>query len=610
MPPKSKSQKNGFLSRMRNPFASFFQSHIRAAQEQHELAGISSASSKRTPSSSQPSHALQGAISRTPTSRVTNSLFSGASSFEMRDVNIHGTGCTNETVDGLSCFLDFVVVTTNKFDALPITGWKLLLNNIARNALHDSDARYDPPKCDEDTRNEVVDEIMGWIEGRGSPQRLLCMTGAAGSGKSALQQTIAEKCGLKTLACTFFFSATDPTRNNVKAVIPTIAYQLGSQNEALKSIIKDSIEDDPLIFSSRLRSQINSLIINPCRRLQRGDLRALPYAILIDGLDECSGEQRQTELLAAIKQCILADDLPFRVFIASRPELAIRSMLDPGGGLHEVAYHIQLSDKYDATEDIRRYLWRRLLDIGCRSQGARARSRPWPTQEDIEVLVRAASGQFIYAATVVKYISEPRSSPVERLKIVVTWTPREGQLARPFETLDTLYSNILSAAKFAYENVDTHSRRDFLLLFRAYHINFTTGFKESASDLVGLQFDAEVLNATLHLEPGAHENLMSDLHSLVTLRDDNGTIKLYFYHKSLSDFLEQESRSKSFFMPTSRVHTYIAKCCLRTIIRCPLELNPRAYTSTEFKISTLTRLVIDSSAEPGQAPILQRKTVQ
>ncbi|RXW20824.1 hypothetical protein EST38_g5044 [Candolleomyces aberdarensis] len=541
MPPKSKSQKNGFLSRIRNPFASFFQSHIRAAQEQHELTGISNASPKRTPSSSpQPPHPLQGAISRTPASRVTNSLFSGARSFEMRDVNVYGTGYTKETVDG----------------------WDLLLNNTAPNALHDSDARYDPPKCDEDTRNEVVDEIMGWIEDRGSPQRLLCMTGAAGS-------------------------ATDPTRNNVKAVIPTIAYQLGSKNEALKSIIKETIDSDQLIFSRTLRSQISSLIINPCRRLQRGDLYALPYAILIDGLDECSGEKRQAELLAAIKQCVLADDLPFRIFIASRPELAIRNMLDRGGDLHGVAYHIQLSDKYDATEDIRRYLWRRLLDIGRRSQGSRARSRPWPTQEHIELLVRAASGQFIYAATVVKYISEPRSSPVDRLKIVVTWTPREGQLARPFETLDILYSNILSAAKFAYENVDTHSRRDFLLLFRAYHINFTTGFKESASDLVGLQFDAEVLNATLHLEPGAHENLMSDLHSLVTLRDDNGTIKLYFYHKSLSDFLEQESRSKSFFMPTSRVHTYIAKCCLRTIIRCPLEFNPLQQNRDELPSSNV-----------------------
>jgi hypothetical protein len=386
------------------------------------------------------------------------------------------------------------------------------------------------------------------------------LTGAAGSGKSALQQTIAERCVQNnTLASTFFLSATDSTRNNAKPVIPTIAYQLGSRNKHLKNRIKEAIERDQLIFSKSLRSQITSLIINPCRGLRERDRRALPYAILIDGLDECSGEDRQGELLDALKEFVLCDGLPFRIFIASRPELAIRNMLDPGGDLHEVAYHIQLSDRYDATEDIRRYLWRRLRDIGRRDDG---RSHLWPTQDDIELLVRAASGQFIYAATVFKYISEPRSSPVERLKIVVNWTPHEHQLARPFRTLDILYSSILSAAKDAYENVDTHSRRDFMLLFRAYHINFTTGFKEKESDLVGLQFDAEVLNTTLRLETGAHKSLMSDLYSLVTLRDE----KLHLYHKSLSDFLEQESRSGTLFVANSRVYTYIAQCCLQTIL--------------------------------------------
>jgi hypothetical protein len=66
------------------------------------------------------------------------------------------------------------------------TGWELLLENTAPNALHNSRARYDAPKCDEDTRVEVIKEIMDQIQDRDGPQPLLCMTGAAGSGKSAL----------------------------------------------------------------------------------------------------------------------------------------------------------------------------------------------------------------------------------------------------------------------------------------------------------------------------------------------------------------------------------------------------------------------------------------
>jgi hypothetical protein len=60
------------------------------------------------------------------------------------------------------------------------------MQNTAPHALHDSKYRFDPPTCDEDTRVEVTEELMGWIQDRESPQRLLCMTGAAGSGKSAL----------------------------------------------------------------------------------------------------------------------------------------------------------------------------------------------------------------------------------------------------------------------------------------------------------------------------------------------------------------------------------------------------------------------------------------
>ena len=128
-------------------------------------------------------------------------------------------------------------------------GWELLLKYTAPNALYNSSARYDAPKCDEDTRVEVTSEIMGRIQDRECPQRLLCMTGAAGAGKSALQQTVAETCsGLDILATTFFFSSTDPTRNTVSAVIPTIAYQLGSNNPAVREAISQAVTKDPLIF--------------------------------------------------------------------------------------------------------------------------------------------------------------------------------------------------------------------------------------------------------------------------------------------------------------------------------------------------------------------------
>ncbi|RXW24235.1 hypothetical protein EST38_g1602 [Candolleomyces aberdarensis] len=425
------------------------------------------------------------------------------------------------------------------------SGWQILLQKTAPNALHDSKYRFDPPKCDEDTRVEVIEELVGWIQDRESPQRLLCMTGAAGSGKSALQQTVAEQCsGLDILSSTFFFSSTDPTRNTVSAVIPTIAYQLGLNNPALREVISAAVTKDPLIFEKSLKTQMTRLVIGPIEDLSRAipksELAALPYAILIDGLDECTDEQRQAELLATIDDCLLQNDaLPFRVFIASRPEWAIRSAVEVTGYLHHKAYHIQLSDQYDASGDIRRVLWRRLRDIGRQSGDPRAQYPSWPLKEDIETLVANASGQFIYAATVIKFVSERRSSPVDRLGAVLTWTPEDR--AQPFAALDLLYTNIVSAAKEAYEAV--HPERDLLLLLRI------TG-----------------------LESNAHRWLISDLRSLVTIKvplmptfthNYFQPEDLHFYHKSFTDFLDSASRSKSLFVPELRAVEFVTVTVVR-----------------------------------------------
>jgi hypothetical protein len=447
-------------------------------------------------------------------------------------------------------------------------GWELLLKKTAPNALHNSSARYDAPKCDEDTRVEVTSEIMGCIEDRDSPQpRLLCMTGAAGSGKSALQQTVSIKCNKCNIpAASFFFSATDPSRNTVEAVIPTIAYQLGRRNPLLKHQIKNAVEDEPLIFSQSLEAQMVGLIVEPLGHLKDMgfSICSPPYAILIDGLDECNGEDRQAELLTAIRRCLLADDLPFRIFIASRPEWAIRTALEAGGHLYKVAYHIQLSDQYDASADMVRYLRRRFEGIGLHIGDPQ-----WFTEDNIKTLVAAASGQFIYVATVYKYISERRASPMQRLMIVLTWTPHEAQIARPFQALDVLYTNILLAAKKAYEAVDTHSGRDFLMLVKAHHINT----RHDTTYGVTRDYTADFFSEHwLGLEARAEESLISDLHSLVALeRDSRGNSRLRLYHKSFSDFLDEESRAKDLFVSNARVYMHIAKYFMRCIIECQLD---------------------------------------
>jgi hypothetical protein len=411
---------------------------------------------------------------------------------------------------------------------------------------------------------------MDWIQNRSDPQRILCMTGAAGAGKSALQQTVAERCAdANILGAAFFFDSTDPTRNTGSAFVGTIAYQLGLKHPPLQSAVIAAVNNNPFILSWSIQSQMDALIVRPFKNLQSNqviDIKTFPHVILIDGLDACMGEDQQAELLAAISHCILGNDLPF---IASRPELAIRSALEPGGHLHGEAYHIQLSDKYDASEDMNRFLQRRFKDIGLRINNP-----TWFAQNDVKALVEAASGQFFYVAAIYKYISQRRTSPEEMLKIVLNWTPHEHQGRRPFEVLDRLYTSVLLAAKQAYEGPDTHHGRDFLLVFRAHHINIT-GFDFLSGSSV--RHPANHLSTLLHLEPRAEENLILDLRSLVTLETgEDGHSVLRLYHKSFSDFLEAPSRAKDLFVPRSRVAAHLAECCMRHIIECPLDFDSRA----------------------------------
>ena len=88
---------------------------------------------------------------------------------------------------------EMVCYSKRKTDARTLNalaGWERLLESIAPDALHNSKTRQNAPKCDGDTHVKVTGEIMDWIQERNAPQRILCLKGAAGAGKSTPQQTL------------------------------------------------------------------------------------------------------------------------------------------------------------------------------------------------------------------------------------------------------------------------------------------------------------------------------------------------------------------------------------------------------------------------------------
>ncbi len=192
-------------------------------------------------------------------------------------------------------------------------------------AMHNSRKHFDPPKCHPGTREAILEHIMQWIFGSSDRDALiLWLYGPAGAGKSAILQTIAEKCSaLNIVLASFLFSRSDGTRNHPDSLIATIAYQIQSKIPQIAPILDTAIDRDPMIFDKTLDEQVYTLIVKPFQNLmQCGHFSyPTPHLILIDGLDECNDERHQRTMLHAIAGlCVnTASHLSFLFLVGQKP---------------------------------------------------------------------------------------------------------------------------------------------------------------------------------------------------------------------------------------------------------------------------------------------------
>jgi hypothetical protein len=318
-------------------------------------------------------------------------------------------------------------------------GFELLLQNISMGAFHDGTECGDPPRCHPQTRIAIRAEIMEWVRAPPAMRKLiLWMYGPAGSGKTAIAQSIAEECArLRLLAASFFFWRSAAGRNNTSRFVATIAYQLSQFLPQVEEHLIAAIEQDPAIFSRSLSTQMRVLVIDPLKRVAPS-LSTVMFAI-VDGVDECGPDVRsQSELLYMLASLVSElQHLPLIFLIASRPEYEIREAFDENL-LNSLTKLLVLDNNYKPDGDIKLYFDSTFCDIykkHCRL-GRRLPS-PWPAARDVLSLVSKASGQFIFAATVTKYIDSPRHNPADRMDIILRLLASGNET--PFALLDASF---------------------------------------------------------------------------------------------------------------------------------------------------------------------------
>ena len=423
-------------------------------------------------------------------------------------------------------------------------GFDILARSVAPNAFHHSDDRPDPPKCHENTRVAVINKIMDWVVGKiDADTFFLWLYGPAGCGKTAIVRTVAERCEeLGHLLASFFFFRADSQRNTLKSFVASIAYCIALVVPGSKPIIESVVEMDPLIFQYTLEKQLTKLICEPLQKLLEQDNSygtPWPRLLVVDGLDECLDEDSQEKLVSTLAGIIRRHRLPLRVLIASRPEQHLKYAFSTLNS-HSTLFHLQLTDEYRPDDDIRRFLIDKFDAIKENHPfSQRLSMSPWPSEQQIESLVRKSSGQFIFASVVARFIDSPRHLPNERLDIVLALRPTDCDL--PFSELDKLYLYILSRT----------CQRPLVVKMLGIHIALQRGSVDCNRLFI--------IERVLALEDGKASIALADVPSLLEIRDTD----IFFYHSSFIDFLLDCQRSKENYVDISSSHTMILQWILR-----------------------------------------------
>ena len=473
---------------------------------------------------------------------------------------------------------------------------------VSDGAAHDSVEHASV--CHPDTRKTIIGEIMSWI---GDPTRkssVLWFNGPAGVGKTAIAQSLCKLCeAAKWLAGSFFFSryALASGRSKAEFLFPTIAFGLSLAIPEVGKIIDAVVANNPSIPTKALEIQLQKLILEPLQQVSLESKQ--PIVIIIDGLDECEGEEVQSNVLRLLGSVFQrpsvggCDRICF--IVSSRPEPRIHDefTMDP---LSSVTRQIFLGQTPEANDDIRTFFRLRFTEIHDSPKHRLTMSnvaKPWPSYSVLDNLVDKASGQFIYPATVLKFVDDPNYRPTDRLDIItsIPVLSSSALAQKPLATLDQLYSQILSMSSDKQRTLDI--------------LSSLIALAQSNSELFGLWiFDVQLLRIAeklLGLQSGNGFQALRMIHSLVQITgrtevaDDNLSLLenpyryedvVRFHHKSLIDLLDP-SRSLEYYVDSKEMNMRLALACIVTMQTFSLQPTSRIACSM-FSLSFIHNILI------------------
>ena len=142
-----------------------------------------------------------------------------------------------------------------------------------------------------------------WIEKPNPCSSIFLIQGRTGVEKTAFMQTLADQLQAESrqpYAC-FFFQRGVVGCDNMDQVFSTLAYQLAISIPGMREHIERAMMEDPALPMRSAATQLQKLIITPIKLLPPP---RSPIILIIDGLDECEGEEPQDAFLGLISQVL------------------------------------------------------------------------------------------------------------------------------------------------------------------------------------------------------------------------------------------------------------------------------------------------------------------
>ena len=395
--------------------------------------------------------------------------------------------------------------------------------------------------CLKGTRRDVLLHIEQWLTDE-NDKRVFWLNGLAGTGKSTIAQTFAEiSFADGKLGASFFCSRDFEDRSNLRAIFPTLAFQLAHRYPQYREQLLLVLKANHDVERESLSSQLEKIIVRPLKETQ------IPTLIVIDALDECKDKEPASALLSVLSRHV--HEIPeVKFFITGRPEPPIREgfRLKP---LRPITDVLKLHDvkRSSVDEDIVLYLTIHLTNIretrsDCQFPGE------WPSSYDINILCKKAGGLFIYASTVVKFVASKYHIPSERLDFIIL----HPQSAIHEGGIDLLYTQIL---ELAFQDADP-GEQDLYSRFRNV---------VGAVLLVFHPLSRKALHNLLRkCETPSHISTpLRSLHSLLNIPDSEDE-PIRVFHKSFPDFLTDRTRCKDerFFVDPAVHHEELLFSCL------------------------------------------------